>query len=58
MWLALEDEADILTTEQSYKFGFDFAALTLVTMSAYAWFTIKTTAWRCVLFLPGRSYRT
>ncbi|BGP55858.1 Iron-sulfur clusters transporter atm1, mitochondrial [Rhodotorula sphaerocarpa] len=30
----------------SYKFGFDFAALTLVTMSAYAWFTIKTTAWR------------
>ncbi|KAM0791593.1 Iron-sulfur clusters transporter atm1, mitochondrial [Microbotryomycetes sp. NB124-2] len=30
----------------SYKFGWDFAAVTLTTMGAYAWFTIKTTAWR------------
>ncbi|GAA6061487.1 hypothetical protein JCM10212_002566 [Sporobolomyces blumeae] len=30
----------------SYKFGWDFAAVTLVTMAAYSWFTIKTTAWR------------
>ncbi|GAA5929243.1 hypothetical protein JCM1841_004754 [Sporobolomyces salmonicolor] len=30
----------------SYKFGWDFAALTLVTMGAYSWFTIRTTAWR------------
>ncbi|GAA5902594.1 hypothetical protein JCM6882_009326 [Rhodosporidiobolus microsporus] len=30
----------------SYKFGWDFAALTLVTMGAYAWFTIRTTSWR------------
>lgn len=31
---------------QSYKFGWDFAAVTLATMAAYSWFTIKTTAWR------------
>lgn len=30
----------------SYKFGLTFAAVTAVTMGAYAWFTIKTTAWR------------
>ncbi|GAA5820690.1 hypothetical protein JCM11251_003113 [Rhodosporidiobolus azoricus] len=30
----------------SYKFGWDFAALTVVTMGAYAWFTIRTTSWR------------
>ncbi|GEM09995.1 mitochondrial ABC transporter ATM [Rhodotorula toruloides] len=30
----------------SYKFGWDFAAVTLATMAAYSWFTIKTTAWR------------
>ncbi|TNY23560.1 putative ABC transporter [Rhodotorula diobovata] len=30
----------------SYKFGWDFAAVTLVTMAAYSWFTIRTTAWR------------
>ncbi|GAA5924636.1 hypothetical protein JCM10213_000403 [Rhodosporidiobolus nylandii] len=30
----------------SYKFGWDFAALTLVTMAGYAWFTIRTTSWR------------
>lgn len=31
---------------QSYKFGWDFAAITVGTMAAYSWFTIKTTAWR------------
>ncbi|SGY93138.1 BQ5605_C037g11574 [Microbotryum silenes-dioicae] len=31
---------------QSYKFGWDFAAVTLATMGAYTWFTIKTTSWR------------
>nr|UJH94538.1 Atm1 [Starmerella bombicola] len=30
----------------SYKFGPSFAAVTLATMAAYAFFTIKTTAWR------------
>ncbi|BGP40527.1 Iron-sulfur clusters transporter atm1, mitochondrial [Rhodotorula kratochvilovae] len=30
----------------SYKFGWDFAAITVVTMAAYSWFTIKTTSWR------------
>ncbi|KAI5454993.1 Iron-sulfur clusters transporter atm1, mitochondrial [Naganishia albida] len=30
----------------SYKFGWDFAAVTALTMIAYSWFTIKTTAWR------------
>lgn len=30
----------------SYKCGWDFAAVTMVTMAAYAWFTIRTTAWR------------
>lgn len=32
---------------QSYKFGWDFAAVTAVTMAAYSWFTIRTTSWRC-----------
>ena len=35
-----------LSPRQSYNFGWNFAALTLVTMAGYAWFTIKTTAWR------------
>ncbi|EJT51454.1 ATP-binding cassette (ABC) transporter [Trichosporon asahii var. asahii CBS 8904] len=30
----------------SYKFGWDFAAVTALTMLAYTWFTVKTTAWR------------
>ncbi|PWN93819.1 putative ATP-binding cassette transporter protein, mitochondrial [Acaromyces ingoldii] len=30
----------------SYKCGPSFAAVTAVTMAAYAWFTIRTTAWR------------
>lgn len=30
----------------SWKFGWDFAAVTALTMGAYSWFTIKTTAWR------------
>lgn len=30
----------------SYKCGSSFAAVTAVTMAAYAWFTIRTTSWR------------
>ncbi|OBZ66221.1 Iron-sulfur clusters transporter ATM1, mitochondrial [Grifola frondosa] len=30
----------------TYKFGWDFAAITLLTMAAYTWFTVRTTAWR------------
>ncbi|KAI0048527.1 P-loop containing nucleoside triphosphate hydrolase protein [Auriscalpium vulgare] len=30
----------------TYKFGWDYAAITLVTMAAYTWFTVRTTAWR------------
>ncbi|TCD61866.1 Iron-sulfur clusters transporter atm1, mitochondrial [Steccherinum ochraceum] len=30
----------------SYNFGWNFAAITVVTMAAYTWFTVRTTAWR------------
>nr|ODN90933.1 iron-sulfur clusters transporter ATM1, mitochondrial [Cryptococcus depauperatus CBS 7855] len=30
----------------SYKFGWDFAAVTAITMLLYTWFTVRTTAWR------------
>ncbi|KAJ7679190.1 iron-sulfur clusters transporter ATM1 [Mycena polygramma] len=30
----------------TYKFGWDFAAITAVTLAAYTWFTIRTTSWR------------
>ncbi|KAG6856298.1 Iron-sulfur clusters transporter atm1, mitochondrial [Tephrocybe sp. NHM501043] len=30
----------------TYKFGWDFAAITVFTMAAYTWFTIRTTSWR------------
>ncbi|ODN73365.1 iron-sulfur clusters transporter ATM1, mitochondrial [Cryptococcus amylolentus CBS 6039] len=30
----------------SWKFGWDFAAVTAITMGLYTWFTVKTTAWR------------
>lgn len=30
----------------SYRFGPSFAAVTLLTMATYTWFTIRTTAWR------------
>ncbi|KAI6155296.1 P-loop containing nucleoside triphosphate hydrolase protein [Pisolithus tinctorius] len=30
----------------SYKFGWDFAAITLTTLAAYTWFTVRTTSWR------------
>ncbi|WVO24643.1 iron-sulfur clusters transporter ATM1, mitochondrial [Cryptococcus decagattii] len=30
----------------SWKFGWDFAAVTAITMLLYTWFTVKTTAWR------------
>ena len=31
---------------QSYNFGWNFAAITVVTMAAYTWFTVRTTSWR------------
>jgi ATP-binding cassette subfamily B (MDR/TAP) protein 7 len=31
---------------QSWKFGWDFAAVTAITMGIYTWFTVTTTAWR------------
>ncbi|KAH9169570.1 P-loop containing nucleoside triphosphate hydrolase protein [Lactarius sanguifluus] len=30
----------------TYKFGWDYAAITLATMAAYTWYTVRTTAWR------------
>ncbi|KAL4066863.1 P-loop containing nucleoside triphosphate hydrolase protein [Scleroderma citrinum] len=30
----------------TYKFGWDFAAITLSTLAAYTWFTVRTTSWR------------
>ncbi|KAL6298081.1 P-loop containing nucleoside triphosphate hydrolase protein [Sparassis latifolia] len=30
----------------TYKFGWDFAAITFATMAAYTWFTVRTTSWR------------
>ncbi|GJE89843.1 ABC transporter ATP-binding protein/permease [Phanerochaete sordida] len=30
----------------TYNFGWNFAAITLATMAAYTWFTVRTTAWR------------
>lgn len=30
----------------TYKFGWDFAAITLATLAAYTWFTVRTTSWR------------
>lgn len=31
---------------QSYNFGINFASVTLMTMIAYTWFTVRTTSWR------------
>ncbi|KAF8150119.1 P-loop containing nucleoside triphosphate hydrolase protein [Crassisporium funariophilum] len=30
----------------TYKFGWDFAAVTALAMVAYTWFTVRTTSWR------------
>ncbi|KAF9260043.1 P-loop containing nucleoside triphosphate hydrolase protein [Marasmius fiardii PR-910] len=30
----------------TYKFGWNFAAITVGTLAAYTWFTVRTTAWR------------
>ncbi|KAK2460266.1 hypothetical protein APHAL10511_007655 [Amanita phalloides] len=30
----------------TYKFGWDFAAITALAMGSYSWFTVRTTAWR------------
>jgi len=31
---------------KTYKFGWDFAAVTALAMVAYTWFTVRTTSWR------------
>jgi ABC-type transport system involved in Fe-S cluster assembly fused permease/ATPase subunit len=33
-------------TKQSWKFGWDFAGITVLTMAFYTWYTVRTTAWR------------
>ncbi|KAH7907928.1 P-loop containing nucleoside triphosphate hydrolase protein [Hygrophoropsis aurantiaca] len=30
----------------TWKFGWDFAAITATTLAAYTWFTVRTTSWR------------
>ncbi|KAI0081011.1 P-loop containing nucleoside triphosphate hydrolase protein [Panus rudis PR-1116 ss-1] len=30
----------------TYQFGWNFAAVTVATMAAYTWFTVRTTSWR------------
>ncbi|KAG6910080.1 Iron-sulfur clusters transporter atm1, mitochondrial [Tephrocybe rancida] len=35
-----------LEITMTYKFGWDFAAITVLTMAAYTWFTVRTTSWR------------
>ncbi|KAG1814497.1 P-loop containing nucleoside triphosphate hydrolase protein [Suillus variegatus] len=30
----------------TWKFGWDFAAITVTTLAAYTWFTVRTTSWR------------
>ena len=35
-----------LETPQTYKFGMDFAVITVATLAAYTWFTVRTTSWR------------
>lgn len=36
----------ILFSLQTYNFGISYASITLSTMAAYTWFTVRTTAWR------------
>lgn len=35
---------------KTWNFGFKYAVVTAVTMIAYTWFTVRTTAWRYPLF--------
>lgn len=39
---------------KTYKFGWDFAAVTVATMASYTWFTVSTTAWRQALICWSR----
>ncbi|CAH7684477.1 P-loop containing nucleoside triphosphate hydrolase protein [Phakopsora pachyrhizi] len=39
-------EISIVAGILTYNFGWNFAAITLVTMVSYTWFTIRTTSWR------------
>jgi ATP-binding cassette, subfamily B (MDR/TAP), member 7 len=36
---------------KTYKFGWDFAAVTVGTLILYTWFTVRTTSWRFELLL-------
>ena len=46
-WLTTLSHMRTLTMYmQTYKFGWDYAAITLATMAAYTWYTVRTTAWR------------
>ncbi|KAG5221774.1 Iron-sulfur clusters transporter atm [Salix suchowensis] len=35
-----------LEISMTYKFGWDFAAITSIALVAYTWFTVRTTSWR------------
>ncbi|KAH3678551.1 hypothetical protein WICMUC_001360 [Wickerhamomyces mucosus] len=44
--LPITFEISVVSGILTYNYGFNFAAVTLLTMAAYSFFTIKTTAWR------------
>lgn len=44
----LGDDLSLSFSYQTYKFGWDFAAITVLAMATYTWFTVQTTSWRCV----------
>lgn len=50
--------SDLDNIRQTYKFGWDFALITLLTMAGYTWFTVRTTAWRYVSFLDAAQLLT
>ncbi|XP_006459611.1 hypothetical protein AGABI2DRAFT_184231 [Agaricus bisporus var. bisporus H97] len=39
-------EISLVSGILTYKFGWDFAAITVGALAAYTWFTIRTTSWR------------
>lgn len=44
--LPITFEISVVSGILTWNYGFNFAAMTLLTMAAYSFFTIKTTAWR------------
>ncbi|KAH3686809.1 hypothetical protein WICPIJ_002206 [Wickerhamomyces pijperi] len=44
--LPITFEISVVSGILTWNYGFNFAAVTLLTMAAYSFFTIKTTAWR------------